>query len=101
MQLFGKRLHRPGDLRQLSRAVITLLKRGHQLQVIDDDQTQTTALTMQASAAGPEVCRIEARRLVNINRRFVQLTQCISEALPLFVVELARTNLVLIDPTNR
>ena len=54
LELLGEQLDLPGELRDLELAGLDLLARGHQLEVVDDDQPQVVAL-LEPAGLGPDL----------------------------------------------
>src|SRR5450830_334696 len=97
MQFLRQALQRARDLGDLGGPVVARLRTLHQLQVVDDDQAQLATLAGQAARPSAHLDRVQGRRLVDIQLRLVHLLDRVRQARPVFVVQLARTEAVLVE----
>ena len=74
----------------------------HQLDVVDDDETQAVAVFAPfAASARAQLHRIQARRFVDQDRRFVELAERGAEPVPVAGIELAGAKPLRIDLADR
>ena len=63
----GQHLQTPRDFAQLGGAVFAVAAvAAHELQIVDHDQAELSALARQAPRAGAQIARGKARALVNV-----------------------------------
>ena len=86
-ELLGQQLERAGHLGDFLLPVLHPLGRGHQLQVVDDDELQVVTL-LQPTALGPDLHQGHVRRVVDEQRRVRDLAHPPSQPGPVVVVHL-------------
>src|SRR5512137_1220963 len=103
-QFLRQRLDRARDLGDLGRAVFLVARHLHQLQVVDDDQAEAAllfAVTGETARAGTYFRRRERAAVVDVDRRRLHLRDRAVDAGPVFVAEVARAHVALVDATER
>ncbi len=88
-ELASKDLQAARQLRDLDLAVLDAPRRRHQLQVVDDDQTDLTVARLDAPRLGPHLHDRAVRVVVDEERGFGQPTDGLVDAGPLVFGELA------------
>ena len=98
VELARERLQGTRDLGDLLLAVVAVLVRPalHELQVVDDDEVEAV-LRLEAARLRAQVHDRDARRVVDVNRRAVELVGDGDELRPVRVVELARAQELRVD----
>ena len=96
-EFFRQAFQAPRNLGNLRGAVVARRIGRHQLQVIDDDQAQLAALARQTARAGAQFDRVQRRRFIDVQLRVVHLLDRIRQARPVFVVQAARAQAVLVQ----
>ena len=86
-ELLREALERSRNRRNLGLAAFKASAPLHQLDVIDDDEAEAAVLAPLAPRARAKLERIERRRLVNQDRRLVQLAEGGAEAVPVAGIE--------------
>ena len=79
VQFLGQQLHAARERADFLVAVFEAAAAGHQLQVVDDHQPELAALGLQAPQLGVHVHEVDARSVVDIERRLHQLVQRLVE----------------------
>ncbi len=70
---FARRLEVAGDPRHLLQAALLAAAGRHQLEVVDDDEAEVGLAALQRLRAGAELEEAEARRVVDVERRRLEL----------------------------
>ncbi len=84
MELLREELQAAADLRDLLLAVVDpAVGRGHQLQIVDDDQTQSAASRGQATRPCPDVDDRDVAGVDDRQRRLVQVLRRADDVLPI------------------
>ena len=85
-EFLGEQLDGAGELRDLLLARFHSLARGHQLEVVDDDELEVLAL-LETTRLGPDLHHGQVGRVVDVERRLGHLTGAPGHAGPVVVAE--------------
>ena len=99
-ELLGQALHRAADRRHLLLAVLDAPGRGHELQVVHDDEAEAV-LGLEAPALGPHLERRDGGRVVDEELRLREVGVGLGEPRPVLLVELAGAQPVRVDRGRR
>src|SRR6266508_529634 len=97
VQIAREHLQLARDLRHLLHAVLGALARRHQLEVVDDDQSQVLVLRLEPARLGTDFHHRLRPRVVDVDRRLHQLVARRRQSRPVVLRELARAQPLRLD----
>src|SRR5450830_1421069 len=104
IQLFGEALQASRNFGNFGGAVFTTVAAavtGHQLQVVDDDKAELTALARQTTRACTQLNRAQCRGFIDVELRIVHLLNGVRQAWPVFINQTAGTQTMLVKTAYR
>ena len=101
VEILGDLLQAAGDRGHFLQAALLAAAGRHQLEVVDDDEAEVRLAPLQRLGARAELEQAERRRVVDVERRRLELAARLREARPVVLRELAGADVVGVDLAAR